>query len=62
MQAEAAERHFNSHATGAQEAHELLQNSNDKLQKRIADRDAKLDDFAEQLVRLPSLPCILACL
>ena len=54
QQLDVAERKLNTQAISSQEAHELLQTTNDKLQKKVADRDTKIDNFAEQLVRLTS--------
>ncbi len=50
QQMDAAERQLNAQTTSAQETEEQLSSQNTKLQKKLADRDAKIDDWAELLV------------
>ncbi len=54
---EQAERELDATAIKAEETQELLQTSIAKLQKKVADRDAKIEDWAEQLV----WACCLSC-
>lgn len=49
---EEAERVNHAFTTKAQESQERLQTDLEKMNKRLAARDAKIDDWAEQLVGL----------